>query len=245
MDIEKFWPAGAKDNTIELLSHKYCSDGISLDLDGLLKDPLSGKIALVSSFGTEAAMLLHMVAQTKSEIDILFLNTQKHFPQTLEYLETLQTKLGLKTLKILEPDPKLIAQEDPKGNLHETNPNMCCTIRKSFALQDALVDYDGWITGRKRYQGGERANLAFIEREGKHLKINPLIHFTPEMIKWYFEKHTLPKHPLVAKGYSSVGCIPCTQPTKDGDDPRSGRWVGIDKVECGIHLSPGGSISRT
>lgn len=238
------WPPGGEDQLIETLTEKHVSQAGALNLETLLKDPLTGKIALVSSFGTEAAILLHMVSNANADIDILFLDTQKHFPETLDYLKTLEEILGLDSLKIIRPDAKLIEQEDPKANLHKTNPSMCCTLRKSFPLQDALVDYDGWITGRKRYQGGQRATLPFIEREGKHLKINPLIHFTPKTIVEYFKEHKLPKHPLFSKGYKSVGCLPCTTPTPKGGDARSGRWAGIDKVECGIHLSPDGQINR-
>uniref|UniRef100_A0A2A4YUS3 Adenosine 5'-phosphosulfate reductase n=1 Tax=OCS116 cluster bacterium TaxID=2030921 RepID=A0A2A4YUS3_9PROT len=245
MELEKIWPAGAVDETIDTLSAKHSPDGKTLDLTGLLHDPLVGNIALVSSFGTEAAVLLHMVSQAKPDTDVLFIETGKHFNETHDYIETLRDQLGLTSLKLIKPDEKLLAQEDPKGELHKTNPDMCCTLRKSFPLQDAMVEYDGWITGRKRYHGGQRANLPFIEREERQLKINPLIHFSPKMIADYFIEHKLPPHPLLAQGFRSVGCAPCTDKTKEGDDIRSGRWAGVDKVECGIHLSPEGGLVRS
>lgn len=244
MDLEQLWPAGGADETIEVLSSKYCPDGETLNLSGILSDPLSGKIALVSSFGTEAAVLLHMVSQAKKDTAVLFLETGMHFNETHDYIETLRNQLGLTNLHLITPDEKLIAQEDPNSDLNKTNPDMCCTLRKSFPLQDALVEYDGWITGRKRYHGGERANLPFIEREERQLKINPLVHYSPKMIADYFIEHKLPPHPLLAKGFRSVGCAPCTVKTKDGDDVRSGRWTGVDKAECGIHLGPSGTINR-
>lgn len=244
MEINSICPPGGQDDLITALSAAYCNDNKHLDYKGLLNDPKVGNIALVSSFGAEAAILLHMTSKARPEADILFLDTGKHFKETLNYLETLQEFLQLKTLRIISPDSALVSDEDPTGKLHIKDPAMCCTIRKSFPLQDSLINYDGWITGRKRYQGGQRANLPFIEREGKHLKINPLIHFTPKTILEYFEQHNLPKHPLTEKGFSSIGCKPCTRPVEKGGDPRSGRWVGLDKVECGIHLSPDGGFVR-
>src|SRR5680860_1237518 len=208
VQLESSWPPGQEDSVIETLSARYANG--HLDLAGILNDPLSGKIALVSSFGAEAAILLHMASKAKADIDILFLDTEKHFGETLKYVETLRNHLDLPGLHIITPDPKLLQIEDPKGTLLKHDPGMCCTIRKSFPLQDALADYDGWITGRKRYQGGLRANLPYLERDGKHLKINPLIHATPKTMLEYFKKHNLPKHPLIAKGYKSIGCKPCT-----------------------------------
>ena len=242
MQLESSWPPGQEDSVVETLSARYANG--RLDLDGILNDPLSGRIALVSSFGAEAAVLLHKVSKTKADIDILFLDTEKHFDETLEYLETLRDHLELPGLRLITPDPKLLEIEDSDETLHKRDPGMCCTIRKSFPLQDALVDYDGWITGRKRYQGGSRANIPYLERDGKHLKINPLIHETPKTILEYFKTHKLPSHSLVNKGYKSIGCKPCTISISENQDHRAGRWAGIDKAECGIHLSPDGSFSR-
>ncbi|NGO52236.1 phosphoadenylyl-sulfate reductase [Mesorhizobium camelthorni] len=237
------WPPGGSDPQIDALARRHVRHD-QLDLAALLADVDVGNIALVSSFGAESAILIHMVSSALERVPILFIDTGKHFPETYAYVETLKAALNLRDVTFVKPDSKLVREEDPGGNLWRVNPNMCCTIRKNFALQDALTKFDGWISGRKRYQGGLRANLPFMERDGTLLKINPLIHYTQDMIKAYFKQHDLPLHPLLDRGYRSIGCATCTIPAKEGEDPRSGRWSGVDKVECGIHLGPSGSISR-
>jgi phosphoadenosine phosphosulfate reductase len=237
------WPPGGADAQIELLAARHLKDG-QLDLAGLLNDPDAGRIALVSSFGAESVVLLHMVRMAREDLPILFVDTIKHFADTYDYVELLTDRLDLKTVRFITPDPRLVAQEDPDGTLWERDPNMCCMLRKTFALQDALLDFDGWITGRKRFQGGARANLPFLERDGQHLKINPLVNYTPDMIEAYCTRHDLPRHRLLEHGYRSIGCAPCTAPVEAWQDARAGRWAGLDKVECGIHLGPDGSISR-
>ncbi len=201
-------------------------------------DPLLGKIALVSSFGTEAAVLLHLVAEADPHMPVLFLDTGKHFAQTLEYQQTLATQLGLRDVRILRANADQIAAKDPYGALHTHDPTACCALRKVIPLQEALTGFDGWITGRKRYQGGARSALDLFEGDeatGK-LKINPLAHWSLEEMRDYAQHHSLLSHPLVAEGFLSIGCAPCTKRAGSSNDPRAGRWAGQDKSECGIHL---------
>lgn len=211
-------------------------------------EPRLEKIALVSSFGVEAAVLLHLVADAEPDMPVLFLDTGKHFEQTLTYQKELSKSLGLRDLRILKPSPEALANSDPYGALHTFDTSACCSIRKIAPLQAALEEFDGWITGRKRYQGGIRKGLELFEGDaatGK-LKINPLAHWSAEDMRAYAQIHSIPPHPLLSQGYFSVGCAPCTQRAQNRDDPRSGRWVGQDKSECGIHLpAPNSPIERT
>ncbi len=244
MELEQFWPPGGYDPDIDALAGRYISDDRKLDLRGLLADPLCGRIALVSSFGTESAVLLCLCLEANPDIPIFFIDTEKHFAETYSYIESLRLRLGFRNFSVLKPNPDLISEEDPRGDLHSRAPDTCCMLRKTFPLQDALAEYGGWITGRKRYHGGLRQNIPFIERDGGHLKINPLIYFTPKDIMSFYRDRDLPTHPLVAQGYASVGCAPCTAPVSTSGDVRAGRWPGLDKTECGIHLGPDGRFAR-
>ena len=198
----------------------------------------------MSSFGVESAILLHMVAEAAPETPVLFLDTGKHFTETLAYRDSLVERFELTNVVALRPNEETLAEEDPDDDLWQRDPDMCCIVRKTFPLQDALVGFDSWITGRKRCHGGARSVLPYFERDGAHLKINPLIHFDAARIAAYFERHDIPKHPLLEKGYLSVGCAPCTKPVAAGQPARAGRWDGVDKVECGIHLGPNGRFER-
>ena len=129
---------------------------------------------------------------------------------------------------------------DPDGTLNQRDTDACCDLRKVRPMEAALAPFDSWITGRKRFQSGTRAALDFFETEGDiRIKINPLAHWAPEDVQEYMVNNRLPRHPLVAKGYPSIGCAPCTSPVKPGEDPRAGRWRGADKEECGIHFIDG------
>ena len=136
-----------------------------------------------------------------------------------------------------------VFEKDNENLLHLHDPDACCALRKTAPLQNALRGYDGWGTGRKRYQGGAREAVEFFEAEGAtRIKVNPLAHWGREDIAEYMTENRLPKHPLVAKGYPSIGCAPCTSAVKEGEDERSGRWRGTQKVECGIHFINGRAV---
>ena len=213
-------------------------------LRSVLSDGLAGDVAVVSSFGAESAVLLHLIAQVDPSIPVLFLETGKHFPETLAYRDLLIERLGLTGVIDLTPEAEEIAKKDENGLRWSWDPDGCCEIRKVKPLAKALQGYDATITGRKSFQSSTRANLPRFEIDAAdtqgRLKINPLIDWSAEDIAAYIEEHDLPPHPLVAEGYPSIGCSPCTSKVAPGEDPRSGRWKGWDKTECGIHV-PGAS----
>ena len=194
------------------------------------------KVALVSSFGAESAVLLHMAAQIRPDMPILFLDTGMLFGQTLDYRKQLVARLGLTDVRDLRPQFQDLAVHDPSADLWKTNTDACCQIRKVLPLDRALEGFDGWVTGRKRFQGGDRLRLQVVEQGESQIKFNPLANWTKAELDAYAAEHDLPAHPLVAFGYPSIGCWPCTAPVEEGDDTRAGRWAGSDKTECGIHL---------
>lgn len=197
---------------------------------------LLGETAIVSSFGAESAVLLHLVAKVAPDMPVLFLDTGKHFPETLAYRDELAARLGLNIVN-LTPDPDDLAKKDATELRWSYDPDGCCEIRKVKPLEKALADFDTSITGRKGFQSSTRQGLPRFELDGTtgRLKFNPLANWTREDLDAYFTAHDLPRHPLEAQGYPSIGCSPCTSKVKPGEDPRSGRWRGWDKTECGIH----------
>ncbi|SEK27716.1 phosphoadenylylsulfate reductase (thioredoxin) [Roseovarius nanhaiticus] len=215
-----------------------------------LHDPDVGQLALVSSFGAESVVLLHMVALARRDTPVIFLETGMLFTETLIYQQELAERLGLRDMRVIRPDTAEIKARDSTGQLNQSDPDACCALRKTVPLARALSGFEGWITGRKRYQGAARADLEFFEVEepnGEHagrLKVNPLAHWQPGDARTYIEENRLPRHPLVAQGYPSIGCMPCTSPVQDGEDERAGRWKGQDKTECGIHLVDGKFVKQ-
>jgi phosphoadenosine phosphosulfate reductase len=203
-----------------------------------IKDLFSGRIALVSSFGADSVVLLHMASEIDKALPIVFIDTLHLFPETLANRDALVARLGLTNVKTTEPDKKALAEADPENFLWATDPDRCCELRKVAPLAKALEGYDAWITGRKRFQAATRTALPLFETEAERVKINPLAGWTQERIEAYFKEHDLPPHPLVAKGFLSIGCIPCTSPVQPGEDARAGRWRGRAKTECGIHVQP-------
>ena len=208
-------------------------------LTELLRERLAGEIAVVSSFGTESAVLLDMVARADPATPVLLVDTLKLFPETLAYRDELVERLGLTDVRAVQPDPEVLAAKDSNQLRWSYDPDGCCEIRKVIPLRNALLPFDGWITGRKAFQAKTRNTLPRFEVEDGRLKINPLADWSKEDLDRYFEEHELPRHPLEAAGYLSIGCVPCTSIVQPGEDPRAGRWRGWDKVECGIHGSDG------
>jgi phosphoadenosine phosphosulfate reductase len=195
------------------------------------------KLALVSSFGAESAVLLHLISEVKPDLPVLFLDTGMLFGQTLDYRKTLAERLGLTGVRDLRPAFHDLAVNDPDAKLWQTDTDACCRIRKVLPLDRALVEFDAWITGRKRFHGGDRLNLPVVEHSDGKVKFNPLANWGKDDLDAYAAEHDLPAHPLVAQGFPSIGCWPCTQPVEDGEDVRAGRWKGMDKSECGSHLA--------
>ena len=208
-------------------------------LEPILRD-FKGRAAVVSSFGAESAVLLHMVAAVDPATPVIFLDTGKHFWETLGYRAKLIDRLGLTGVRIIAPDADDIANSDPDGKLSESNADLCCHIRKTQPLQKALEGFDVTISGRKRYHGAARATLDFLSVADGRLKVEPLAGHSALDIQAYMKAHDLPAHPLTEIGYFSIGCEPCTLPGGDAADPRAGRWAGTAKTECGIHWSHNG-----
>ena len=208
-------------------------------LEAVIEGNLAGDLAVVSSFGAESVVLLHLIAQVDPSIPVLFLETGKHFAETLKYRDEVAERLGLTNLVNLTPEEAEVVAKDESGLRWSYDPDGCCEIRKVKPLAKALAKFDGSFTGRKAFQSSTRANLPRFEIDTSdaqgRLKINPLIDWSAEDIAAYLEQHDLPRHPLVSQGFPSIGCEPCTHKVADGEDPRSGRWKGWDKTECGIH----------
>jgi phosphoadenosine phosphosulfate reductase len=195
------------------------------------------RLALVSSFGAESAVLLHLASRVKPDIPVMFLDTGMLFGQTLDYRRALATQLGLTDVRDLRPLYTDLAVADPDAKLWQTDTDACCEVRKVLPLDRALADFDGWLTGRKRFHGGDRLSLPVVEQSGGQVKFNPLANWGKAELDAYAAQHDLPAHPLVAQGFPSIGCWPCTQPAEEGEDVRAGRWKGSQKTECGIHLA--------
>jgi phosphoadenosine phosphosulfate reductase len=224
------------------LNAKYRHHGATDVIGAALRD--MGHIALVSSFGAESVVLLHMAALIDKATPVLFIDTELLFTETLVYQGELSERLGLSNLRILRAGD--IRHRDADATLHKTNPDACCLLRKTAPLQNALSEFDGWITGRKRFQSGARAALDFFECEtgASRIKINPLAHWSREDVVTYVQENRLPRHPLSSRGYGSIGCAPCTTPTAPGEEARAGRWRNRAKTECGIHFG-NGKLTRT
>ena len=206
------------------------------------------RLALVSSFGAESVALLHLAARVKKDLPVLFIDTEMLFPETLAYQREVAIKLGLTRITVLKAQD--IARHDRDDTLHQRDPDACCALRKTLPLQAALKEFDGWITGRKRFHSDTRAQLPHFEAEERSdeapekIKVNPLAFWSREDVADYITENNLPRHPLVARGYPSIGCAPCTSPVKDGEDPRAGRWRGTEKDECGIHFVNGKAVRQ-
>lgn len=213
------------------------------DLDGQallrawLTGPFAGRTACVSSFGAESAVLLDMVAAVDRRTPVIFLNTGWLFAETLDYQRALCDHLRLSDVRLVNPDSDELRRYDPDGRLQASEPDLCCHIRKTEPLDRALEGFEAWITGRKRFQGGARVDLPTIEGDPTtgRIKLNPLARWSFDDIRQYRRDRQLPLHPLTLRGFRSIGCAPCTRPVREGEDPRAGRWWGLDKTECGIH----------
>jgi phosphoadenosine phosphosulfate reductase len=222
----------------DALNARFAGVPIPEMLRMVFAEGLLGRVAVVSSFGTESAVLLHLVAAADPTIPVIFVDTLKMFPETLAYRDTLVKRLGITNSHVVEPDADVLAAKDATGLRWSYDPDGCCEIRKVEPLARAKQGLDTWISGRKAFQSVTRQNLPRFQIEDGRLKLNPLGDWTKDDLEAYFAEHELPRHPLEAQGYLSVGCAPCTSKVAPGEDPRAGRWRGWDKTECGIH-TPG------
>jgi phosphoadenosine phosphosulfate reductase len=228
---------------VDALRIAYSDAPAEAVLEGVLAS-FPDEVAMVSSFGAEAAVLLKMVADIDRDLPVLMIDSLLLFEETLEYQRTLSARLGLRNVQVILPNPDDLARVDPDDNLNQRDPDACCEIRKVLPLDRALRRWPVSITGRKRFQASTRAALETFEPDGERLKVNPLASWSAADLGAYMDAHDLPRHPLVARGFRSIGCRPCTTPVGDGEDDRAGRWRGLDKVECGIHFGADGRILR-
>ena len=192
-------------------------------------------LAVVSSFGTESAALLKVMADVDPAIPVVFLDTGWLFEETLAYRDTLIATLGLRDVRSIKPLEETLSRQDPDRELWFSDPDACCRIRKVEPLARALAPFSAWINGRKRFQGGLRADMPVVEQDGVRLKFNPFANVSRQAIEAIYATAKLPPHPLAASGFLSVGCMPCTSRTSPDEDARAGRWRGRAKTECGIH----------
>ena len=195
----------------------------------------AGRMAVVSSFGAESALLLALVAEIDAGVPVLFIDTHKHFPETLAYRAHLAERLGLRDVRVVHPAAADLATADPEGTLHRYIPDDCCELRKVAPLERALAPFDAWVSGRKRYQSATRAALPLVELVDGRIKFNPLADVEEADLVAEARRRGLPEHPLLSLGYASIGCAPCTRQVAPGAPPRSGRWAHASKTECGIH----------
>jgi phosphoadenosine phosphosulfate reductase len=222
------------------LNARYRHHGATAVLEHALSDSQVGRLALVSSFGAESVVLLHLLSVMARNTPVLFIDTEMLFAETLTYQMELTERLRLTDVRVIKPARADLFARDNENILHLHDTDACCALRKTEPLQRSLGDFDAWITGRKRYQGRTRQDLEFFEAEGDlRIKVNPLVHWTTQDLQDYITENRLPRHPLVAKGYPSIGCAPCTTRVNDGEDPRAGRWRDSAKEECGIHFVDG------
>lgn len=249
----------ARQDDIVAALNRRCADW-SADrlLRHVLSEPELGRVAVVSSFGAESAVLLHLVARIAADTPVIVVDTGKLFPETRRYREQLTEHLGLRDLRIVGPEQASLIATDRDGELFARDPDRCCALRKTEPLRGALANFDTWISGRKRYQSPTRASLPLLEWEAhgdgtlpveRHagrgrVKINPLANWRPDDVQRYLREHGLPEHPLVEHSYPSIGCEPCTSPVAAGEGLRAGRWRHWDgKQECGIHIQ-NGAVAR-
>ncbi len=207
-------------------------------IEAALKIVGRARLALVSSFGTESAALLKVMADVDPAIPVVFLDTGWLFQETLDYRDRLTAQLGLTDVRSVKPQEETLTREDPDRELWFSDPDACCRIRKVEPLARALKPFAAWINGRKRFQGGLRADIPAVEQDGSRLKFNPFANVSREEVEAIYRSANLPPHPLAAKGFLSVGCMPCTTRSEAGEDARAGRWRGRAKTECGIHTMP-------
>jgi phosphoadenosine phosphosulfate reductase len=228
---------------VELLNRHYADKPVAEVLHDVMNVYFKGKVTLVSSFGAEAAVLLHMVSKIDRDMPVLLVDTLMLFQETLDYQRELTALFGLSDVRRITPDPEVLGKRDRFDALHLSDPDACCDIRKVQPLAQALLPFDAVISGRKRFQASTRRSLALFELDDVgQIRVNPLAHWDAAMLRAYMTENNLPLHPLVAQGYPSIGCRPCTSAVAEGEDARAGRWRGTAKVECGIHFGAAGAV---
>lgn len=199
------------------------------------------RLAVATSFQASGLVILHLLRDLRPDLPVLFLNTGFHFPETLAFRDRLIEEWDLKLVELTGAHKTVAEQNRIHGpELFKTDPDRCCFINKVEPLQQALEEYDGWISGLRRDQSPLRADTPVVEAQllpsgNEVLKIHPLAAWSRSDVDSYLREHDIPTHPLLDKGFASIGCFPCTRAIAPGEDERAGRWDGITKTECGIH----------
>lgn len=199
------------------------------------------RLAIATSFQSSGLVLLDMLRQIRPDIPVLFLDTGFHFPETLAFRDRVVESWNLKLVELRGEHGSVEAQAKIYGPaLYRSAPDRCCYINKVKPLQDALEEYDGWISGLRRDQSPLRVETPVVEAQmlpsgNEVLKIHPLAHWSRPQVETYVAERGIQTHPLLEKGFASIGCSPCTRPISAGEHERAGRWDGFGKAECGIH----------
>ncbi len=228
------------DPEAQTVDGRDCAEPAEALLERALRSRAFGVPAVVSSFGADSAVLLHMTSGIDRGATVLFVDTGQHFPQTLAYRDQLADLLGLTGVTTVRPSREALMRDDPKATLHQEDPDGCCQLRKVRPLDVALAPFDVWIAGVRRHQSSLRRALPRRERDrAGRIKLNPLADWSQAAVTDYLRRHDLPEHPLVAQGFPSIGCAPCTTRAEAGEDARAGRWRGRQKTECGLHFPLG------
>jgi phosphoadenosine phosphosulfate reductase len=199
------------------------------------------RLSVATSFQSSGLVILHMLREIRPDLPVLFLDTGFHFPETIEFRSRISDMWDLKVVDLRGSHGSVEGQEAIYGaRLYERDPDLCCHINKVRPLQDALEEYDGWISGIRRDQSPLRSDTPIVEAQllpsgNEILKVHPLAHWTRTEVNTYISEHSIPTHPLLERGFASIGCSPCTRAIGDDEDERAGRWDGLTKTECGIH----------
>jgi phosphoadenosine phosphosulfate reductase len=193
-------------------------------------------LVIASSMGD--TVLVDMAAKIRPGVPVMFVDTGYHFAETIGTRDAVAWRYDVKLLSITPK--RTVAEQDAEfgPKLYERNPDLCCAMRKVRPLDDALRPYAAWASGARRSETTSRSGMGVVEWDGKRglVKVNPLANWTDEQVEAYIEEHDLLVNPLLRDGYPSIGCAPCTRRVAPGEDPRSGRWAGTSKIECGLHV---------
>ncbi len=247
MRLSATWPTGQDQTTpgeaqettrwqrLAAEAAKALADAPARDVIAWAVETFGDRICITSSMTD--AVIIHLAANVKPGMAVIFLDTGYHFPETIGTRDAVATTYPVNLISITPS--RTVAEQDAElgPRLYGRNPDLCCYLRKVVPLERALDPYDAWITGVRREETDARSDTQVVEWDGKRgmVKVNPIAGWTQEQVDAYIQEHGVLVNPLVDEGYPSIGCATCTMPVKPGADPRSGRWAGTGKNECGIH----------
>lgn len=201
-------------------------------------DAFHPRLMMATAFGAEGCCIIHMLAEIEPTVRIINLETGYQFPETLELRERIKERYGIE-VEFIYPEQTVAEYEAEHGGpLYTIRPDQCCYDRKVLPLKKAVVGYDAWISSIRGDQTEHRKVAGIVQPDTKFglVKVNPLLHWTKKDVWSFITKHDVPYNPLHDRDYPSIGCWPCTDPVRNGDDERAGRWAGTRKKECGLHV---------